>query len=76
MTRLDGGPREIVEGGVHVDHLASRVSSNGPTGAPVGHLQYATPAYALKPWDGRPLDPPIHGIWARRAHRGECPLDV
>lgn len=36
-------------------------------------LHYATPAHALEPWDGRPLDPPIHGIWARRATRANAP---
>ena len=30
-------------------------------------LHYATPTHALEPWDGRKLDPPIHGIWARRS---------
>lgn len=30
-------------------------------------LYYATPAHTLRPWDGRPLEPPIHGIWARRS---------
>jgi hypothetical protein len=29
-------------------------------------LRYATPAHVLEPWDGRSLDPPVHGIWARR----------
>jgi aminoglycoside-2''-adenylyltransferase len=36
-------------------------------------LHYATPAHALKPWDGRPLDPPIHGIWARHATSANAP---
>jgi hypothetical protein len=36
-------------------------------------LHYATPAHALEPWDGRPLDPSIHGIWARRATRANAP---
>ncbi len=30
-------------------------------------LYYATPAHKLEPWDGRRLEPPIHGIWARRS---------
>ena len=30
-------------------------------------LRYATPAHTLEPWDGRNLEPPIHGIWARRS---------
>jgi hypothetical protein len=30
-------------------------------------LHYATTTHTLEPWDGRLLDPPIHGIWARRA---------
>jgi len=30
-------------------------------------LRYATPAHVLEPWDGRPLELPIHGIWARRS---------
>lgn len=30
-------------------------------------LYYATPAHTLEPWDGRRLELPIHGIWARRS---------
>jgi Aminoglycoside-2''-adenylyltransferase len=30
-------------------------------------LRYATPRHTLEPWDGRHLEPPIHGIWARRS---------
>ena len=30
-------------------------------------LRYATPDHALNDWDGQRLDPPIHGIWARRS---------
>jgi len=30
-------------------------------------LYYATPAHALEPWDGRPLERPLHGIWGRRS---------
>jgi hypothetical protein len=29
-------------------------------------LRYATPSHTLEHWDGRQLDLPIHGIWARR----------
>lgn len=29
-------------------------------------LRYATPEHTLEQWDGRRLDLPIHGIWARR----------
>jgi Aminoglycoside-2''-adenylyltransferase len=36
-------------------------------------LHYATPAHALEPWDGRPLAPPIHGIWARRSTEANAP---
>jgi hypothetical protein len=30
-------------------------------------LHYATPTHTLEPWDGRHLEVPIHGIWARRS---------
>lgn len=30
-------------------------------------LHYATPAHTLEPWNGRRLELPIHGIWARRS---------
>jgi Aminoglycoside-2''-adenylyltransferase len=30
-------------------------------------LRYATPEHTLEPWDGRWLDLPIHGVWARRS---------
>jgi hypothetical protein len=30
-------------------------------------LYYATPAHTLERWDGRWLELPIHGIWARRS---------
>jgi hypothetical protein len=30
-------------------------------------LRYATDRHTLEAWDGGWLDPPIHGIWARRA---------
>jgi hypothetical protein len=29
-------------------------------------LRFATPTHTLEPWDGRRLDPPVHGVWARR----------
>jgi hypothetical protein len=31
-------------------------------------VRYATPEHTLEPWDGRHLERPIHGIWARRSH--------
>lgn len=34
---------------------------------------YATPAHTLEPWDGRHLEPPIHGIWARRSNEASAP---
>lgn len=36
-------------------------------------LRYATPEHALEPWDGRHLEPPIHGIWARRSSEAHAP---
>jgi len=36
-------------------------------------LQYATPEHKLKIWDGRRLDLPIHGIWARRSREATAP---
>jgi hypothetical protein len=30
-------------------------------------LRVATPEGELEPWDGHPLELPLHGIWARRA---------
>jgi Aminoglycoside-2''-adenylyltransferase len=36
-------------------------------------LRYATPEHALERWDGRRLDPPIHGIWARRSDEAAAP---
>jgi hypothetical protein len=36
-------------------------------------LRYATVDHRLNEWDGRWLDPPIHGIWARRAPGRESP---
>ncbi len=30
-------------------------------------LRYSTPTHVLERWDGRRLDLPIHGIWARRS---------
>jgi hypothetical protein len=36
-------------------------------------LHYATPARILEPWDGRQLDLPIHGIWARRSPEPSVP---
>jgi Aminoglycoside-2''-adenylyltransferase len=30
-------------------------------------LRYAPPSHTLEPWDGRQLDRPIQGIWARRS---------
>ena len=36
-------------------------------------LRYATPEHALERWDGRRLDPPIHGIWARRSDDAAAP---
>jgi hypothetical protein len=31
------------------------------------NLHYATAEHTLERWDGRPLEPPVHGIWARRS---------
>jgi Aminoglycoside-2''-adenylyltransferase len=36
-------------------------------------VRYATPAHALEPWDGSHLEPPVHGIWARRSHEASAP---
>jgi hypothetical protein len=36
-------------------------------------LRYATPEHTLEPWDGRQLDLPIHGIWARRSQEDAAP---
>jgi hypothetical protein len=36
-------------------------------------LRYATPEHTLEPWDGSPLELPVHGIWARRAARATAP---
>jgi hypothetical protein len=36
-------------------------------------LHYATPAHTLEPWDGHRLEPPIHGIWARRSTERTAP---
>jgi hypothetical protein len=36
-------------------------------------LHYATPDHTLEHWDGQRLDPPIHGIWARRADEPTAP---
>lgn len=36
-------------------------------------LRYATPEHTLEAWDGQRLDPPIHGIWARRSREATAP---
>jgi hypothetical protein len=36
-------------------------------------LHYATPSHTLERWDGRQLDLPIHGIWARRSAEPNAP---
>jgi hypothetical protein len=36
-------------------------------------LRYATTTHTLEPWDGRLLDLPIHGIWARRSLEASAP---
>ncbi len=36
-------------------------------------LRYATVEHTLERWDGRRLDPPIHGIWARRSAEASAP---
>jgi hypothetical protein len=36
-------------------------------------LRYATAEHALEPWDGRRLDSPIRGIWARRSDGAATP---
>ena len=36
-------------------------------------VRYATPEHALEPWDGRHLESPIHGIWARRSTEASAP---
>jgi hypothetical protein len=36
-------------------------------------VRYATPQHTLEPWDGVHLEPPIHGIWARRSNEVSAP---
>ena len=36
-------------------------------------LRYATPHHTLELWDGEHLEPPIHGIWARRSSGATAP---
>ena len=36
-------------------------------------VRYATPEHTLEPWGGRHLEPPIHGIWARRSNEASAP---
>jgi hypothetical protein len=36
-------------------------------------LRYARPTHTLEHWDGRHLEPPIHGIWARRSKSPNAP---
>jgi hypothetical protein len=36
-------------------------------------LRYATAERTLTPWDGRPLAPPVHAVWARRSHDEDAP---
>lgn len=36
-------------------------------------LRYATPEHKLERWDGRPLDLPIHAVWARRSREATAP---
>jgi hypothetical protein len=36
-------------------------------------MRYATTEHTLEPWDGRHLEPPIHGIWARRSSEASAP---
>jgi Aminoglycoside-2''-adenylyltransferase len=36
-------------------------------------VRYATPQHTLEPWDGEHLEPPIHGIWARRSNEANAP---
>jgi hypothetical protein len=36
-------------------------------------VRYATPQHTLKAWDGEHLEPPIHGIWARRSNEANAP---
>jgi hypothetical protein len=36
-------------------------------------LRYATSEHALEPWSGGRLEPPIHGIWARRQAGATAP---
>ena len=36
-------------------------------------LHYATPEHRLERWHGTHLDPPIHGIWARRSAEAVAP---
>jgi hypothetical protein len=40
---------------------------------PAWDFHYATPTHALEPWDGRRLNPPIQGIWARRSAEPSAP---
>jgi aminoglycoside-2''-adenylyltransferase len=49
------------------DQLALRAHLHG------WDLRYATPEHSLERWDGRRLDPPIHGIWARRSDEPTAP---
>jgi hypothetical protein len=36
-------------------------------------LRHATREGTLVPWDGCPLAPPIHAVWARRSHEPDAP---
>ncbi|HXZ56511.1 MAG TPA: hypothetical protein VEG40_02905 [Gaiellaceae bacterium] len=36
-------------------------------------LHYARPEHTLEPWDGRHLEAPVHGIWARRSDEPNAP---
>jgi len=36
-------------------------------------LRYATPERTLVPWDGRRLERPVHGVWARRSTDANAP---
>jgi hypothetical protein len=36
-------------------------------------LRYATAGHRLVPWDGRPLAPPVHGVWAPRSRDTDAP---
>ena len=48
-------------------------SSRSSTTFAPGTCHYATPTHELEPWDGRRLDLPIHGIWARRSAEPSAP---